>query len=362
MNTNCEDWIGCFEGNWKGLITPKAFQHPAKWSHSLLVRCIQHAKANLWVKDGDVVVDPFGGVGCGGVMCAFRGLQWVGIELEKKFFDLANENFDLHRRNWEASRKPIPNMIHGNSKDIFKLFKQANLIVSSPPYADVIKGGQTEKEPISVSKKKIKIGGYLGASQRYEGYGLTDGNLSKLVTGDLRLVLSSPPYWETGVATAKGGQQIDPERLLTSLRLKRKGLRGQGLALTPQGKYTSQYGKTEGQLAAFKGETFWEAAKVIVSECVKVLKPGGHAIWNCKDFVRNKERINFSEQWQSLCESCGLKTVCVHRALLVKTSHVQTFFGTKVKEKKHVSFFRRLHEKKGAPKIDWEDVICMVKP
>jgi hypothetical protein len=31
-----------------------------------------------------------------------------------------------------------------------------------------------------------------------------------------------------------------------------------------------------------------------------------------------------------------------------------------VKERK--SFFRRLSEKKGSPRIDWEDVICLEKP
>jgi hypothetical protein len=33
---------------------------------------------------------------------------------------------------------------------------------------------------------------------------------------------------------------------------------------------------------------------------------------------------------------------------------------TKTVERK--SFFRRLAEAKGSPRIDWEDVICQVKP
>jgi hypothetical protein len=46
--------------------------------------------------------------------------------------------------------------------------------------------------------------------------------------------------------------------------------------------------------------------------------------------------------------------------MVVKQIPQHTFDDSKViKERK--SFFRRLQESKGAPRIDWEDVVCMVK-
>jgi len=48
--------------------------------------------------------------------------------------------------------------------------------------------------------------------------------------------------------------------------------------------------------------------------------------------------------------------------MLTKTwDEADLFAGSQRKEKKRASFFRRLAEKKGSPKIDWEDVICLVK-
>jgi hypothetical protein len=36
--------------------------------------------------------------------------------------------------------------------------------------------------------------------------------------------------------------------------------------------------------------------------------------------------------------------------------------GPKRKRREKKSFFRRLAEKKGSPKIDWETIVCLVKP
>ncbi|KKT71808.1 MAG: hypothetical protein UW68_C0055G0001, partial [Candidatus Collierbacteria bacterium GW2011_GWB1_44_6] len=35
--------------------------------------------------------------------------------------------------------------------------------------------------------------------------------------------------------------------------------------------------------------------------------------------------------------------------------------GTKELKTERKSFFRKLCEKKGSPRIDWEDVICLIK-
>ncbi len=124
------------------------------------------------------------------------------------------------------------------------------------------------------------------------------------------------------------------------------------------------YGAADGQLGAVTGETFWHAARDIVSECYAILRPGGVSAWVVKDFVRNKARVPFCDDWCKLLEACGF--VVTHRAhaMLVKeTSHPDLFGGADhVERTERKSFFRRLAEKKGSPKIDFEEVVFARKP
>ena len=102
--------------------------------------------------------------------------------------------------------------------------------------------------------------------------------------------------------------------------------------------------------------------KNIVEQCYQILKPGGHAIWVVKDFVRNKKRVDFTGDWRRLCESAGFETIHEHHAMLVKENVKESLFGHKiVKRKERKSFFRRLAESKGSPRIDYETVLCMRK-
>lgn len=81
-----------------------------------------------------------------------------------------------------------------------------------------------------------------------------------------------------------------------------------------------------------------------------------------KDFVRNKVRVPFSDDWRRLCEACGFVTVEWIKASLVKEWEEATLFeGRKTKRRERKSFFRRLAESKGSPRIDHEDVLIMTK-
>ena len=123
------------------------------------------------------------------------------------------------------------------------------------------------------------------------------------------------------------------------------------------------YGNAAGNIGNQSGDTFWQAAREIVSQCHAILRPGGHVIWICKDFVRKGKRVPFSDQWQALCESQGFQLVCRHQAMLVAHHGEQDdlFGDTKQIKTERKSFFRRLAEKNGSPPINWEDVICLVR-
>jgi DNA modification methylase len=94
------------------------------------------------------------------------------------------------------------------------------------------------------------------------------------------------------------------------------------------------------------------------------LRPGGYAAWVCKDFVRKGQRVPFSDQWQQLCEAVGFEPVERIAAMLVDDhgDQLDIFGGATARLKERKSFFRRLAEKKGSPRIDHEDVIIMRKP
>lgn len=102
----------------------------------------------------------------------------------------------------------------------------------------------------------------------------------------------------------------------------------------------------------------------MVEQCYSLLAPGAPAIWVCKDFVRNKERVNFCDMWRRLCESVGFETVEINRAMLVKSKGVRVSLDWEEEEitVERKGFFRRLAEKKGSPPINWEEVVVMRKP
>jgi len=122
------------------------------------------------------------------------------------------------------------------------------------------------------------------------------------------------------------------------------------------------HGDTPGQLA--DADDFWMAARVIVEQVYSALESGGHACWVVKDYVKNKQVVPFSDQWRQLCEAVGFETLHEHRAMLVHHKGKQGMLEGGVHEVKteSKSFFRRLAEKKGSPRIDWEVVWCMRKP
>lgn len=382
------NWTQCYNQSWKDHIVPEAFAHPAKMAYGLLKRILDHCKDEGW---GGVIVDPFGGIGSTGILGAYDGYQVICCELEAKFVELAKQNFELHRRAFEEFGCPFPVILQGDSRKLCEVVESADIIVSSPPYStDQMGGGgnkhdknidgmkdgygstpgqlgamkpgkvdmvissppyaeslSSEKDGIDVSK--IKSGNRATrASKAYKAglnYGQTEGNLGNLKAGDVDVILSSPPY--EGCPAGKCGTDQRRAGDKNYVFSESKG---------------DEYGNSKGQIGNTSGPTFWQAAKEIVQQCHKILRPGGKAIWVCKDFVRKGERVPFSDDWQRLCESVGFKTLHRHKAMLVKEeTHKTLFGGTETKKTERKSFFRRLAEAKGSPKIDWEDVICMEK-
>ena len=462
MKKEVDKWSGCYEGGWNGVIVPEAFSQPAKFSYSLTERMFAHAISNGWISKGSVVVDPFGGVGTGGIIAAYNEIQWIGCELESRFIRLAEGydcpgitkkewarwygrfdrnkyicakcqgdieqwyktnsgivpsrdphrfigNFDLHRRKWEGLDCPQPVIIQGDSREMYGLLRVAKIIVdcviSSPPFAEVQTGGGiaaaqqgTSDYPIA---KNLRTTG--SKNQGYQAQGQTPGQLGNLKPGDVDCVVSSPPYAES--LQAKGDVHAGQVKRLKNIgnieaaaKLTQKA-DYQSYSNTPGNlgnlkpgdvemvvssppyegsmttankaddlcphdstqRYERQYSKAAGNMGNQSGPTFWQAAKEIVQQCHQTIKPGGHAIWVVKSFVRKGCRVDFPGDWRRLCESVGFTTVCTHHAMLVKETKHNGLFGAVTERKERKSFFRRLAESKGSPAIDYEVILCIEK-
>jgi len=396
-------WMGCYEMGWQGLIVPEAFAHPAKVSRGLIRRIYKHAFDEGWLKHGDSVVDPFGGIAGTALDAMWNRCHWIGVELEPRFVALAEQNIALWQRKFGSNAgwgRGI--IIQGDSRQLVSVIAGADLICSSPPFHDSMSnkpsaqilagsggrmgescksndiygttegqlGRMKEGTPPSVEmivgsppftdsmntqdvkfwhKHITDIGrdpDTPGARSLIGDYGSTPGQLGAMPEGKFDAVISSPPFEQSNLT-------VDKNFMAQVERDKRNGSRLQpGLGT---------YGKEAGNIGNQSGSTFWTAAREIVAQCHAILRPGGHSIWVCKDFVRKGQRVPFSDQWQALCEAEGFRLVCRHRAMLVAHhgEHGQLFGGSEQLKTERKSFFRRLAEKKGSPAIDWEDVLCL---
>lgn len=169
-------------------------------------------------------------------------------------------------------------------------------------------------------------------------------------------LVSSPPY-EGSIINSKSNA-IDWEKAGRPDRCKPSPNR-----TSPGVDAGLKYSESIYNLGNLSGDTFWSASKEILQGCHTLLRDGCHAIWVCKDYVKAGKRVPFSDRWQALCESVGFKIVCRHRAMLVKSHGKQVCINGECEEiqTERKSFFRRLAESKGSPKINWEDVLCFYR-
>jgi site-specific DNA-methyltransferase (adenine-specific) len=75
-----------------------AFEHPAIFPEAL-------AKDHIlsWSNEGDLILDPFMGSGTTAVCCIETNRDYVGFEVDEKYFDICNKRIKLHKK---------PNTLH----------------------------------------------------------------------------------------------------------------------------------------------------------------------------------------------------------------------------------------------------------
>ena len=400
---NVTQWHGCYSGSWNGILVPDAFAHPAKFAPGLISCILRHMLERGYIAPGDSIVDPFGGIAAGGYWAMLLGLHWTGIELEPRFVELGQRNIAKwqHDLRGLGSRLGTARLLQGDSRRLVAVVGASGMAAtrSSPPYeTDQLNGGGRD------------MGRGLEAMKA--GYGSTPGQLGSMPSGDYAAAVASPPYADAVNGSGEGpGARHDPIYHNGDNAYKQSSANGYGnapgnlgsmagegfeaavgsppfgeqqsgggiaAALSGNSDYETAVCRSIGSvnqgyanqatdpanLANDTGETFWSAARVICEQTYAVLKPGGYAAWVCQDFVRKGQRVPFSDQWEQLCAAVGFEPVERIAAMLVEEHGTQLdIFGNgHARRTERKSFFRRLAEKKGSPRIDHEDVIIMRKP
>lgn len=466
-----EIWHGCYDAQWRGLMTSEAFAHPAKFAPGLIERIYRHGLAAGWWRKGETIGDPFGGVAGGGILAGYCGLNWVGVELEQKFVDLGNTNLERHGPKWlamgDATRVAL---VQGDSRRFAEICLElpvrgqtypacADAIVTSPPYADGGQGGGPDSNP-------DRLEGTAGRSiSLRDGYGNSAGQIGELAVGSVEGIVTSPPY-DAGLGHGYGAKMREgdagrgdknytkslaagygdskrnignlasgsvdavvtsppflaakSDTTTTSRGLAETGytargrdervhdrtyLAGRGEHRTPgnvemlppgsidavvtsppfgdeqpcasqtrakqnyhaftcgDGAKRDQVQRSDGNIATLgAGETYWQAMDQVYRQCLLALRPGGVMAVVVKDYVKNKARVPLCDQTMRLLQHIGFEPIVRIRAMLVKETKHAGLFGEHVDRKERKSFFRRLAEKKGSPRIDWEEVLVVRAP
>lgn len=391
------DWHGCYDGNWNTVICQEAFAHPAKFSRGLVERIVRHGLQSGYWLPGDLIGDCFGGVGLGGIISAYHGLRWVGVELEPRFFELAQRNFAQHRQAWLAANDPAPVILNGDSRQFAELVGQLAGTVTGPPYSEGLGRGGEKQKPVG-------RGDVAYQTAMYGRYGSADGQIERLPPGTLDAAITSPPFspdqpcasqtkakkdyhaFTRGDGTKRDHEtqtpgQINGLRMApldgaissppyeNSIESRGDGIDWEKTCATHRGSRTSGrgaisdgYGEASGQIGSSAGETYWQAMAQVYAQMRLAMKPGAVAAIVVKDYVSKARRVLLCDDTCRLLESLGFTVFERTRCHLVKRQSQPGLFGGTIEKKtERKSFFRRLHEKKLAPdddrRIDWEEVI-----
>lgn len=79
-----EEWADWADGMWN--IPNSGIGHTTPFAEELVKRCVK-----LWSCPGDIILDPFAGAGTVNKVAIENHRSAIGIELNKEFYDLANE-------------------------------------------------------------------------------------------------------------------------------------------------------------------------------------------------------------------------------------------------------------------------------
>ncbi len=152
--------------------------HPAKYPENMIEGFI-----SFFTKPGQVVFDPFLGTGSTLVACHSTQRNGIGIELQKKYADIARERLKVLESQLKLSEEGSALLckqlvLQGNSAEIERWWQefslpQIDLVITSPPYGPMLnkKGlASKEREEEGLDTKYSDDPADLGNAKSYEEF------------------------------------------------------------------------------------------------------------------------------------------------------------------------------------------------
>ena len=339
----------------KQRFTSISFSHPAKLMLPLQIWLIEH-----YSKVGDTILDPMGGSGTILIACSL-GRNVIYVELESKFCSMAQDNWTKVQTLGpemgyemgtatilQGDARKLPGVLAdvvissppyeatvsdnkegpgagGNEKNYGRWAKgtakkisysqdescKADVIMTSPPYAEAQEGGGIAKKGYRGPKHGPTD---LVGKRSYmpEQAGQSDGQISALPYGNIDCVITSPPYEEGG---GHGGKA-------TKCALEHKQ--------PSMGQFTENlYSSRPDNIGNLKGESYLSAMLEVYQGCCRALRPQGLMILVTKNFIREKQEIRLDLDTIKLCEQAGFQFVERHYRKLTSQSFWRTIYRQK---------------------------------
>lgn len=131
----------------------KEILHPAKFPEPLIQRFLK-----FFTKKGNLVLDPFLGVGSTLLACALSNRKCIGIELIKKYSQIAEKRLNNVNKNYPKDDYRIYTM-DAQEIDTLKLPK-IDFCITSPPYWNMLKKSRGNVKSVSKQRKEKGLDSY----------------------------------------------------------------------------------------------------------------------------------------------------------------------------------------------------------
>jgi len=139
---SAKEWASLSKNVWDDVSSPrnkKQIEHGATFPVKLVERLIR-----MYSKEGDLIFDPFLGVGTTLEACRNTNRNGIGIELNEKFIHYSEDIIKQVSLNTSLSLK----VINDDCRNLLKYVKEnsVQLMVTSPPYANFIHKSVEDRE------------------------------------------------------------------------------------------------------------------------------------------------------------------------------------------------------------------------
>jgi len=261
-------------------------KHPAKMSPTL-------ANSILALYGESPVLDPMAGIGTTLVEAMLLGIDAVGVELEKKFVNQANENIRYIHKDFANLKLGNAKCLQGDARFLSKLdFKSFSSIIFSPPYATTNTFNDLK---FVLPKEKESVAETEQSAIHYDDR----DNIGKISQyGEFNSILFSPPY---GEQHGKGGSIFNSDGSVTEKfrnTFANSGIRRKGFLDTssPENIDNIRYGRS-----------YLSEMLKVYSECFRVLANAKFMTLVVKDIKRNSLTIPLAADTIKLCQAAGFQ-------------------------------------------------------